>query len=292
MRRLPAWLIVAGIGVLVALAAADAIRPHGEPRPAPTTAAASPGPHGLLVYAGPGCDPVAVRLPRSLAEHVPRMADCGGFVWSGDGSLAAVCKDGRTTIFGRPGMLRLVGLSGCAPAWRPDGALSVIRDGDLVVARRHGPPQVFLSKEALDEELDAKPSRTHELAEVAWVDPQRFAAILQGAKRWQQALVVSSQDRIDLFVAEEGQRISNLTVSPLGNLAFARNQLGREFVTLDRAGREVPLPRIANVRALAWSPNEEWVALATRTSTYIARTGSPDVAMRVPLGGESLAWLP
>jgi hypothetical protein len=289
MSRLPAWLIVAGIGVLVALAAADAIRPHGEPRPAPTTAAASPGPHGLLVYAGPGCDPVAVRLPRSLAEHVPRMADCGGFVWSGDGSLAAVCEDGRTTIFGQPGMLRLVGLRGCAPAWRPDGALSVIRDGDLVVSRVRGRPQTFVSGEALADDLQVELRRAHELAEVAWIDPQTFAAIVRGTKAGQQALIVATRERIELFVGELGQRISSLTVSPRGKLAVAN---GREFVMLDRNGREIALPRVANVRAIAWSPDERWVALTTHTSTFVARTGSRQVVLRIPLGGESLMWMP
>lgn len=289
MSRLPAWLIVAGIGVLVALAAADAIRPHGEPRTPPTTAAANPGPHGLLVYAGPGCDPVAVRLPRSLAEHVPRMADCGGFVWSGDGSLAAVCTDDRTTIFGRPGMLRLVGLRGCAPAWRPDGALSVIRDGDLVVARVRGRPEVFVSGQALADDLQAELHRAYELAEVAWIDPQTFAAIVRGAKPSQQALIVATRERIELFAGELGQRVSSLTVSPLGKLAFAN---GREFVMLDRSGGEIALPRVANVRAIAWSPDERWVALATRRSTFVARTGSRQVVLRIPLGGESLMWMP
>jgi hypothetical protein len=94
------------------------------------------------------------------------------------------------------------------------------------------------------------------------------------------------------LVPELGQRVSDLRVSPLGNVAFARNHLGRKFVMLTDAGVEVPLPRIANARAIAWSPDEEWVALATPTATFIARTGSRRVVVRIPAGGDTLAWLP
>jgi hypothetical protein len=289
--RLPTWLIVAGVGALIVLAAADAIRPHGELSAAPTTTVPMPRVRGMFLFPGPGCDPVAVRLPRALAEHPPRLADCGGFVWSADGTLAARCHGEVTNVYG-PQMETLGRLAGCAPAWRPDGVLSVIRDGDLVTARRHGRPQVFLSRDALADELKREVGSGYQLSEVAWIDPQTFAAIVRGPRRWQQALVVGSRDRLELIVPERGQRISSITVSPLGKLAFARNQLGREFVMLDRSGRELALPRIANVRALAWSPDERWVALATRTTTSVARTGSREVVLRIPLGGESLAWLP
>ena len=51
------------------------------------------------------------------------------------------------------------------------------------------------------------------------------------------------------------------------------------------------LPGIANARAFAWSPDEKWVAIATRTTTFIARTGLRDVVQQVPVGGDSLVWL-
>jgi hypothetical protein len=54
----------------------------------------------------------------------------------------------------------------------------------------------------------------------------------------------------------------------------------------------VILPRIANARAIAWSPDGQWLSLATRTSTFIARIRTRGVVMRIPVGGESLEWLP
>jgi hypothetical protein len=52
------------------------------------------------------------------------------------------------------------------------------------------------------------------------------------------------------------------------------------------------LPRVSDARALAWSPDEEWVALATPEETVVARTGSREVVARLPMGGEALRWLP
>jgi hypothetical protein len=289
MSRLPSWFIVAAVGALVALAAADAIRPTGRSAPVTSTQSPRAAVRGMLVFAGPACAPSALRLPDLAAEAPPLVPDCGGTTWSDDGTLHAECR-GRSVIVGSADGLSFGGIRGCAPAWRPDGVLSVIRDGNLVIARRHGRPQIFLSKEALADELEREIGGVYELAEVAWIDSQTFAAIVRGSKPWQQALVVGSQDRLDLFVPERGQRISSLSVSPLGNVAFARSRLGREFVMLARSGREIPLPRIANVRAIAWSPDEQWVALATRTSTFIARTGTRQVVLRIPVGGDALAW--
>jgi hypothetical protein len=292
MSRLPSWLIVAAVGLLVSLAAADAIRPHAEAQKTPVTTS-TPGPNlqGVLLLPGAGCDPVALRLPGALVEEPRRPADCGGFVWSPDGSLSARCRDGFTEVLTRSGV-PVLRLRGCSPAWRQDGAVSVIRDGDLVVARRHGRPYVFVAKADLAKELERELGATYELSEIAWIDPATFSAILRGSEPRQHAVIVASRERIETFVPELGQRISSLRASPAGYVAFARNQLGREFVMLTRAGRSVLLPRIANAQAIAWSPDGQWLALATRTSTFIARIRTRGVVMRIPVGGESLEWLP
>ncbi|HXL44360.1 MAG TPA: hypothetical protein VN960_09915 [Gaiellaceae bacterium] len=293
MARLPTWLIVAAVGAVVALAAADAIRPTGEPRTRAPAATGPPGLNGVLLVGRPDCSTTAIRLPSLDEERALRRLDCGGLVWSRDGTLAARCTPTNGTEILTERLEFTARVAGCSPAWREDGALSVIRNGDLLIFRRRGPVRLFVSRTTLAEALAGEVPRAYELSELVWIDASRFAAILHGRQPWQQAIVVYSRDGVERFVPEAGQRISGLRVSPLGNyIAFARNALGREYAMLLRGGPETRLPRIANARTIAWSPDEEWVALATRTATFIARTGSRRVVFRVPAGGDTLAWLP
>jgi hypothetical protein len=293
MGRLPTWIIVAGVGVLVALAAADALRSTNEGSPG-TSVAEPSGPHlqGVVVV-GPRCSLRALRLPALAELDAPRQTDCGGTVWSNDGTLNASCADAYTDVGTSEGR-HLFRMAGCAPAWREDGSVSVIRKGELFIARRRGSPRIFFSREQLAQSLAGRvpAGERFELVEVAWLTLTNFAAIVRGPHPWERAVAFLSPGGLGTLVPRLGSRISDLRVSPLGNLAFASNQLGRGFVMLTEAGVEVPLPRIANARAIAWSPDEEWVALATRTATFIARTGSRRVAFRIPVGGDTLAWLP
>jgi hypothetical protein len=294
MGRLPTWLIVAAVGALVALAAADALRPADESSPAtPVAEASTPNLEGVLVV-GPRCSVRALRLPDLLELQAPRQTDCGGLVWSDDGTLNASCADGYTDVGTSEGR-RAFRLRGCAPAWRPDGALSVIRDGDLVVVRRRGRPQVFLSREGLADALagELQGGGTYRLVEVAWHGSVSFFAIASGPEAWQQAVIVYTPEGLTDVMPQLGQPISSLHVSPSGNfVAIARSAAGRELVMLTATGQEVSLPRIGNARAIAWSPDEQWVALATRTATFIARNGTRRVVRRISAGGDTLAWLP
>jgi hypothetical protein len=293
MGRLPTWIIVAAVGVLVALAAADALRSTNEG--SPKTRVVEPSAPDLqgVVVVGPGCSLRALRLPTLVELNAPRQTDCGGTVWSSDGTLSASCTDGYTDV-GTWEERHLFRIRGCAPAWREDGSVSVIRNGELFIARRRGSPRIFFSREQLAQGLAGRvpAGERFELVEVAWLTLTNFVAIVRGPHPWERAVAFLSPGGAGKLVPELGQRISELRVSPLGNLAFARNQLGRDFVMLTDAGVEVPLPRIANTRAIAWSPDEEWVALATRTATFIARTGTSRVVFRIPAGGDTLAWLP
>jgi hypothetical protein len=296
MGRLPNWLIIGAVGILVALAAADAIRPHGETPPRASTTPVRPAPElrGHLVFADGDCNARGVRLP-GLVPEKPVRPECDGRRWSRDGSLMAVCRRGRTDVFAGFSARPISSVEGCAPAWRDDGALSVIHKGDLLVVRRHGPTRVYVTRDTLNRLLaDELPGEApYSLAEVQWVALTSFAAIARGRHPWQRALFVYTQGRLDFVHQEFGHRISDLRVSPLATtIAFARNAPGREFAMLTRSGEEVPLPRIADARDIAWSPDEIWVALETRTMTSIARTGRRNVVERLPFGGDSLDWLP
>lgn len=292
MGRLPTWIVGGAVALLIAVAAADALRPGSNALERPPASPRGPELRGLLVAAGADCAVRAISLPDRAEQEVRRPVDCDGSVWSADRTLSASCAQGFTTVatLDTGPMLRL---RGCSPGWRPDGAVSVIHDGDLIVARRRGRPQVFVSREELSQSLahELQGGRRYELVEVAWHGAVAFAGIVAGPKPWQRALVYFSPEGLVSVIPQLGQDISDLRVSPLGNLAFARSQAGREYVMVDPLGREIELPRIGNARAIAWSDDERWVALATRTATFIARTGTKGVVARVPLGGDTLEWL-
>jgi hypothetical protein len=291
MRRWPTWLVVGALVVLAAIAFADAIRPTGGSTGVSLQPPRASGLQGTLVVAGPDCSVSALRLPAVVEQEPPRQPDCGGIVWSADGTVSAVCVRNVTTVSPAPNGV-LLRVRGCAPAWRADGAMSVIRDRNLLVAPRRGTPQIFLSQRELSAQLAGRlpDSQTWSLKEVQWFGRSSFAAILAGRHPRETAVAVFRGGVLESLIPELGQHISSLRLSPLGNLGFAHNQLGREFVMVTRLGREIPLPRIANARAIAWSPDERWVALCTRTTTFIAQTGSRRIVRQIAVGGDALDW--
>jgi hypothetical protein len=294
MRRLPSWLIVVAVGILVALAAADAIRPKTEEAPRSATTTNPLGLRGVLVVAGPDCSVAAFRLPGLTEQQPPRQPNCGGRIWSQDGTLAAHCtKDNGTEIF-TSGLEFTARVAGCASSWRPDGALTLIRDGDIVLWRRRGRVQTLVRGASLGSDLRVVVQRpeTYRFAGVCWLDDSTYAAIVKGKRPWETAVVIFDDLGPRQFVPALGAHPEDLHASPRGFIAFARTNPVREYTMVSRGGEEVAVPRIANAHALAWSPDDRWVAIATRTTTFIAHVGSRQVVKQVPVGGDSLAWFP
>lgn len=297
MRRLPSWLIVVAVGALVALAAADAIRPNGEPARRSTTEASAPGLRGVLVVGGPECSVAALRLPSLSEQQSPRQPDCGGRIWSQDGSLAAHCTEDNGTEIFTAGLEFTARVAGCSSDWRSDGALALIRGGDIVLWHRRGPQQTAFTHAQLVEQLKGRAERlaraqTYRFTEMRWIDEASFATIVEGGRPWEAGVAVFTNGILDWFRPVFGAHPEGLLASPSGKLAFARTVPVRKYTMLNERGREMTLPGIANAHAFAWSPDGKWVAIATRTTTFIARTGIRDVIQQVPVGGDSLEWLP
>jgi hypothetical protein len=298
MRRLPTWLLVAAIVSLVALAAADALRSTDDGVEQPTDAEPQPtraNLEGLLVVAAPGCSVLALRLPELTPEEPPRSPDCGGAVWSEDGTLVARCESGVTSIHDVQGQL-VRRLRGCSPAWRDDGSIGVLRDGALVLARSVFSPLTLMTRSELHASLAQVVERpeTYEFIAFDWIGASRFAAALRGGRLEDQALAVFTTDRQhELSLTGLGRLVSSVRLSPFDNyIALTYNTPHRTFALLTVEGERAALPQVEGVRALAWSPDEQWVALATPTETVVARTGSREVIARLPVGGEAIAWLP
>src|SRR6266576_3440956 len=120
MRRWPTWLVVGALVALAAVAVADAIRPTGSSTGVSLQAPRASALQGTLVLAGPDCSVSALRLPALVEEEPPRQPDCGGTIWSADGTVSARCVRGTTAVHLMPDIL-LSRLRGCAPALRPNG---------------------------------------------------------------------------------------------------------------------------------------------------------------------------
>jgi hypothetical protein len=305
MDKLPSWIVVAAVGAVIVLAAADSLRSPGDGATKASVAAteptstAEPGPAGLhgVIVVGADCSSIqAIRLPTLISFQPPRQTDCDGYRWSRDGTLYARCE-GRTTEVGTSEGRPEFSIAGCEPAWRPDGALTVIRGGGLIVTRSIGRPNELLTRAQLGDALDGaipRP-RSYALTQVAWLDSNHVAAIAHGARPGEQALIVLSTLVGELRYSDPqfAAGLADLRASPFGDyIAYARAGYLREFAMIDLQGREVRLPPIGNALNIAWSPDEKHVAISTRTTTFIARTGTERVLFEVPAGGESLTWLP
>jgi hypothetical protein len=296
MGRLPTWLVVAAIGILIALAAADALRSigggeqGGEPGPTPTRADLQ----GMLVVADAECSVTALRLPNLTPEEPPRLPDCGGAVWSEDGTVVARCKGVVTEIHNASGAL-VRELPGCSPAWRADGSIGVLHDGGLVLARGVFRSLTLMTRAELHANLTELVERpeSYEFVAFDWIEASGFAAVVRGGRIEDQALVVFTMDRrIRLILTGLGRLVSSVRVSPLGNyLVVTTNTPERGFTVLTLEGERIALPRVPDARAIAWSPDERFVALATRANVVVAPTGSREVAARLPVGADALEWL-
>jgi hypothetical protein len=295
MGRLPTWLVVGAIGALVALAAADALRSTGgsERRAAPRPTVDDLT--GTLLVADADCTVQALRLPDLTQEEPSRRLDCAGTVWSDDATLVAECSGGVTAVHNQSREL-VRRVRGCSPAWREDGSVGVLHRGSLVLARSVFRPVVLMTPAELRanlEELVEQPE-TYDFVAFDWIATSRFAAVVRGGRLEEQALVVfTTDDRLEFILRGLGRLVSSVRISPLGNyLVLTNNSPERGFSVLTRTGERVLLPRVPDARALAWSPDEKWVALATPEETVVARTGSREVVARLPLGGEAVSWLP
>jgi hypothetical protein len=290
MRTASTWIVGAAVALLLVIAIADAIRSRedasGSPKP-------PSGLHGLLVAAGEGCRSTGFRLPSMANEQPPHPLDCGGDVWSQDGTLVASCEDGVTSVTSSDGSFQLPDVRGCAPAWRLDGSLSVIRDGDIVIARRHGAPFHFFTRHQLADALvpAVESPESWAFTQVSWFALTSFVAVLHDAQSDETAIAVFAQGGLETFLPQPAGRIEDLHASPLGNFAFARLDPDREYVMVSRGGEPIVIPRVSGAQALTWSPDELYVAIATGDETVIARTGTTRIIATLPFGGRALAWL-
>jgi hypothetical protein len=312
--RLPTGLVAAAVVALGVAAAVDGVqRGGGDPLPPGTTTSVPEGApvelreagvRGVLTYADRDCRVRAVRLP-DLEPHPSgggracRLTVSGGNVLSFGRAIAgpqafliATCR-GRTVTLRRDGTL--VGrLPGCSPSWRPDGVLTVVRDGEVVGL--DGPLDdgglarelVLLSREELAAQLSRPGERPRAAAveETAWLRGGSLAAIVRTGPGGD-VLAVFRDGRLLARPIAFGGDVSGLRVSPRGSFAAARTHRGA--IAVDRQGARLPLP--LGVQVVAWSPDEAWIAATRAGEIAVFPLDEPSArGVDLPIAARDLVW--
>jgi hypothetical protein len=335
MGRAATWAVVLAVTLVVAAATLDTIRGGEDAeRPARTTAVTidespahrtlvrqlvSIGANGRLVTTDERCAVHAYALPSLRETSRPaaldpacafslspdgRRAVSSGADWSPDGRFVAVCRGTVVGVYLR----REVGEAqqawdGCTPAWRPDGVLTLVRRG-AVLAVRPGcaaPPceRVLLSSATLRRASGRHPARVGpveepEVEDVVWLTPTRVAVLLGARFRTRperplDLLAIFERGRLAATAGGDDDHLTSLVRSPLGTyIAAEPDALFRED------GTRLPLER-TGVHALAFSPDETLVALATGRSVLVfpldlLARGARPLPAEVPLTAQDLAW--
>ena len=279
MRRIATWLLVGAVAALGIAAAVDSLRGDErvvrESRPTPTTATVS----GLSGQAGPA----AARLREAGVSGVLTYSD-------DDCRLRAVSLPDLQPV-------RAPSFEMCRPLTDSSGLGTV--DGDVVWAGLgYGSVQVVVSRETLGREISrfAGPTAARRgpfrAVQAVALGPERLAVLA--------ASTVDPTVRV-LVVVENGRVI---LVQPRWVVREARfmrpSRLGTYFALFgpdgvrlfDRNAGPLALPAAArDPRAVAWSPDERWTALATENAVYVFPSEAPyDPMVRVPLGVRDLDW--
>ena len=271
---------------------------------------------GEFLYSDDDCVIHRLVLPELEPEPGPSDRGCrytvspGGQLSFGDevaadgGFDVARCRRGRVEWrWGYPPERELlVELRGCRPAWRPDGALTFVRAGELRIGgpcpRRDGRVEpcsrVLLSRGNLRSALARVPwipAGGARVRAVAWIDNKTVAAIVRGrdGDAAGDSLAVFRGRRLLGEPVGPFPTLERLRVSPQGRFVAAVAPTG--VLVVDRQVRRL-VRHEAEAHAIAWSPDERWVALAEPTeieiALRIARRG--DEPMHLPLTARDLFW--
>ena len=277
MRRTATWLLIGAVAALGLAAAVDAFRQE---------------PEGVDVVEGsPTTDP-GVSRAQELAARMLRAAGVSGVLTYSD-------EDCRLRAVTLPSLApaRAPSFRMCRPATPTRGVTAI--DGDVVWAGLgYGTAEVVLSREALSRRLRAG------LPYPVYDDVEFRAARAVGLERGRYVVLADSTEEAGerVLAAFEGRQA--LFVHPqwwVGEAhAIRPSSTGRYYAILGRDpplftsdGHEVALPAgVPPARAVAWSPDDRWTAVAAHTSVYVFPSEAQAPVVRIPLAVRDLDWAP
>jgi len=335
MRRWPTWLLVGALVALGSVAVADALRGDRTkvvPRPrTPATVAlitrnapAASGLSGVLYYSNTedDCRLDGLSLPDLGNAPPPKLRSCRFSLsrdgqaafpddaeWSPQGGMYAR-EDDNMIELGSSASHQALHFPGSAPAFKPDGTFTYVRENEVVEWTTSCPRgsrlftlpgdnatarcrRVVLSTGELRRaRIGGEGSGPLIPKDLAWLSGTRLVTVVgdAGISGHREHLSVIDGGRVvGATISEfgEGMRVE---ASPHGN--FLTAWYGDSLVTIrDRNGDLVTFPTIPRVRALTWSPDERWTAVATEHSVFVFRTNTEEARVRrLPIKAYELAW--
>lgn len=325
------WIIVAAVAAVGIAAVVDALpteRSSEEARPATTRLEKRPRPTaafdaaGVLYFTDELCRLRGMRLPTLSPVEAPEWEDCAfslspdgataidaRVVWQPQRELRAMDSGGSVYVVREPSNLEYR-LDGTAPAFTPAGALTFVRDGAVIQATglcRPSKPEpwcerVLLTRRDLLAALGARGDDVS-LKAIAWLTETRLVAAFAFGDGDNDLIAVYEVTTLIGAFSGFGGRVVELLASPRRSYVAARLEQPDGFVLLDSDGEPFVLeevqrdfsgrPPFTGGRALAWSPDDAWTAIARRETVVFFRMGigTPD-AVHVALVARDLAWLP
>jgi hypothetical protein len=239
----------------------------------------------------------------------------GRAVWSPAGDLGAV--DITSVLAGAaievlsPATGWAHRFRGARPAFRPDGALTFVRSGELwewsaghcwrraerVVFRGREAVErcarLVLSRGGLRRELRGKLPALREpsLSEAVWLDRRTALVLVHGRTSQETVIAAFSDGHVRALFPAFGAAVSDLEASPRGTHLAAR--FGGDVLIFDRRLRtrgSAP-GGLDNVREIAWPPDESFALVATGASVFVVRPPNPQGRLiEIPIAASDLAW--
>jgi hypothetical protein len=226
-------------------------------------------------------DPVGVRAPCPFSVAPNGTVSDEWIVWQEREPLAAGCHGHSVDVFASDQQILFHRGDACRPAWKPDGSLTFIARGELILTVRFRRERVLLSREDIAKALGAG----MKLEEVAWIDNRQFASVLHSGPAV--TLAVFRGRRLVHRPGFSALRIEHLRAGR-DMIAALTNGPGPASVTFfDFAGGRTFALR---AHAFAWSPGGTIVAAAGRRRLFFVEPTTGEFRS-LPLVAADVEWV-
>jgi hypothetical protein len=290
------------------------------PRNEPASSAMS----GVLYYSDPedDCSLHGLSLPDLGPAEAPQLRAClfslsrdgrngvsGEAEWSPQGGGVYARERGKLIELGSLETGEQLRIPGHAPAFKPDGTFTYVRGNEVVEWTTSCPQgtklftlpgdsatarcrRAVLGERDLQRALLSADPGPLIPKDLAWLNDTRLVTVVGDAT------VSGYREHVAVFDGRELQGASfsefgeglRIEASPRGG--FFTAWYGHSLVAVRNQDAEsIFFPQVSRVRALTWSPDERWTAVATQKSVFLFRTNDSDAPVRrLPIEAVGLAW--
>jgi hypothetical protein len=289
------------------------------PRNEPAASAMS----GVLYYSDPedDCRLHGLSLPELRPAEAPQLRAClfslsrdgrngmpGDAEWSPQGGVYAR-ERGKLIELGSPETGEQLHIPGQAPAFKPDGTFTYVRGNEVVEWTTSCPPTarlVTLPGDSTTARCRRTVLRERDLRralvsadpgplvpkDLAWLSDTSLVTVVGDAtvSGYREHVAVFDGTKLRGASFSEFGKGMRIEASPRGG--FFTAWYGHSLVAVrNQNGEPIFFPQVSRARALTWSPDERWTAVATQRSVFLFRTNDSDAPLRrLPIEAVALAW--